>query len=103
MMINNGNFPAAMLPGIRRQLGGMSKEQADILESIEFKNPTTALIISVLIGSFGIDRFYVGDTGLGVAKLLTCGGLGVWTIVDWFMIMNRARQINYEKLLAAIA
>jgi hypothetical protein len=34
----------------------------------------------------------LGDTGIGVAKLLTCSGLGIWTIVDWFMIMPAARE-----------
>lgn len=102
MMINNNNFPTALLPSIRQQLQALPNERVANLEGIQFKNPTTAIIISVLIGSMGIDRFYLGDTGLGIAKLLTCGGLGVWTIVDWFIIMNRARQLNHEKLLSSI-
>ena len=36
----------------------------------------------------------LGDTGLGVGKLLTCGGLGIWTIIDWFMIMPATREKN---------
>jgi TM2 domain-containing membrane protein YozV len=56
------------------------------------------LIISILGGHFGIDRFIIGDMGLGVAKLLTCGGLGIWTIVDWFLIMERTKEVNFEKL-----
>ncbi len=36
----------------------------------------------------------IGDTGLGVGKLLTCGGLGIWSIVDWFMIMGATREKN---------
>ena len=56
------------------------------------------LIISILIGGLGIDRFILGQTGLGVAKLLTCGGLGVWTIIDWFLIMGETRNVNLQKL-----
>jgi len=44
----------------------------------------------------------LGDTGLGIAKLLTCGGLGIWTLVDFFLIMGRAREVNFnnfQKLL----
>ena len=42
-----------------------------------------ALILSIVVGGLGIDRFYIGDTGLGIAKLLTCGGCGIWTIIDY--------------------
>lgn len=46
------------------------------------KDWTTALILSVLLGSLGVDQFYLGNTGLGIAKLLTCGGLGIWALID---------------------
>ena len=57
-----------------------------------------ALIISIFLGAYGIDRFYIGDTGLGVGKLLTCGGVGIWAIVDWFGIQKATRQKNFEKI-----
>jgi hypothetical protein len=44
----------------------------------------------------------IGDTGMGIAKLLTCGGLGVWAIIDLFLIMGAAREKNLEKLTRAI-
>ncbi|MFT4187143.1 MAG: NINE protein [Aeromicrobium sp.] len=50
------------------------------------KQFTTALVLSILIGGWGVDRFYLGYTGLGIVKLLTCGGLGVWTIIDIILI-----------------
>jgi len=46
------------------------------------KSKTTALIISILLGELGIDRFYLGYTGLGILKLITAGGCGIWWIID---------------------
>ena len=46
------------------------------------KNKSTALIFSVLLGGFGIDRFYLGYTGIGILKLLTGGCFGILWIVD---------------------
>jgi TM2 domain-containing membrane protein YozV len=64
----------------------------------KMKDPTTMLIVSIVGGHFGIDRFMIGDVGLGVAKLLTCGGFGIWTIVDMFLIMGRTRERNLQEL-----
>ena len=46
------------------------------------KSKSTALILSILLGEFGIDRFYLGYTGLGVLKLVTFGGAGIWWLID---------------------
>ena len=46
------------------------------------KNKTTALILSVLLGGLGVDRFYLGYTGMGLLKLFTGGCFGVLWIID---------------------
>ena len=55
--------------------------------AIIMKNKTTALLLSFFLGAFGVDRFYLGYTGLGIVKLITCGGFGIWTLIDFIMLI----------------
>ena len=50
-------------------------------------------------GVLGIDRFLIGDIGLGVLKLLTAGCCGIFTLIDYFMIMNRTKETNFQKFM----
>ena len=93
-------FPEERFADVKTILENMSEDKQAALAMADFKDPTISLIISLLGGGLGIDRFYIGDTGLGVAKLLTCGGLGIWSIIDWFLIMGAVREKNFQKLLA---
>lgn len=46
----------------------------------------TALFFSIFTGVLGVDRFYLGYTALGVLKLLTAGGAGIWALIDFIRI-----------------
>jgi TM2 domain-containing membrane protein YozV len=59
----------------------------------------TAILISVFLGGLGIDRFYMGLTGTGILKLLTLGGCGVWTMVDWILIATNSLKDGDGKYL----
>jgi len=100
LMSNAKFFQPSQLAYIRERLNAADDSKWGLIQSVDLKDPTTLIIVSILAGGFGIDRFLIGDTGLGVAKLLTCGGAGIWTIVDWFLIMDLTRQKNMEKLQA---
>lgn len=47
---------------------------------------STALLLSITLGGFGVDRFYLGNWQEGVGKLFSFGGLGVWTLLDVILI-----------------
>ncbi|MDR0686355.1 MAG: TM2 domain-containing protein [Dysgonamonadaceae bacterium] len=98
MMMNSKYFDGFQLQSVRQMLTELPDEKWGWVQTLQFKDPTFVLIISLLAGSLGIDRFFIGDTGLGLGKLLTCGGFGIWSIVDWFLIMSAAKERNYRKL-----
>jgi len=98
LMANGKYFESFLIPHLRERMLTIDDSKFIYMHSLDLKDPNTSLILSLLVGYLGVDRFFIGDIGLGVAKLLTCGGLGIWTIVDWFLIMGRTRQVNYEKI-----
>lgn len=51
------------------------------------KSKVIAGVLQLLIGTLGIGRFYTGHTGIAIAQLLTCGGLGIWAIIDGIMFL----------------
>src|SRR5690606_38989658 len=102
IMSNGKFFESYQVPQIREKLLSLDDSKWGLIQTLQFKDPTISLVISLLGGALGIDRFVIGDTGLGIGKLLTCGGLGIWTIVDWFMIMGATRDKNAQKLHQAM-
>ncbi|MBR5498922.1 MAG: TM2 domain-containing protein [Bacteroidales bacterium] len=97
LLENQRKFNTVDLMTIKQQLDKMSDKQLYILNSVDFKDPTIALVLSVVVGGWGIDRFYIGDTGLGVLKLITAGGLGVWWLVDLFVISGKTKKNNIKE------
>jgi TM2 domain-containing membrane protein YozV len=92
-------FQPEHLPIIRNYLEKMDESKFFRLQTLQFKDPILLLVISILVGGFGVDRFLLDQTGLGLAKLLTCGGFGIWAIVDWFLIMGLTRDYNFQKFM----
>lgn len=98
IMTNAKFLESHHIHAVRERLIAIDDSNWPMISTLQLKDPTTSLIVSILAGSLGIDRFIIGDTGLGIGKLLTCGGLGIWAIVDWFMIQQATREKNMQKL-----
>jgi TM2 domain-containing membrane protein YozV len=102
VMMNSKFFESYHLQAIKQRLLDLPEEKWTQIQFVQFKDPTISLVISLLAGSLGIDRFYIGDSGLGIGKLLTCGGLGIWAIVDWFLIMGATKEKNLRHFQEAL-
>ena len=102
---NTANFPSEQLPSLRQRLSQLDDSQANqVIAAANVKNPTTALILSIFLGTLGVDRFYIGHIGLGVAKLLLAWlTFGIWTIIDWFLIINATKKANLVAINNALA
>jgi len=74
-----------------RLLGGVRPEgQKDWL---------IALLLSIFLGGLGIDRFYLGYIGLGILKLITGGGCGIWWLIDLILIAtNKLKDAEGREL-----
>jgi len=57
---------------------------------------TLTLIMSIIFGSLGVDRFIMGHVGLGILKLITLGGLGIWWLIDLILIATKHEFKNIE-------
>ena len=82
------------LAAVKKGLNDQERSDFDLQFSSSRKDPTTALLFSLFLGMAGVDRFFIGDTGKGVGKLLTLGGVGIWAMIDWFLIQKATRRKN---------
>lgn len=100
---NASNLPPETIPMLRQRLDALTENQKAYVLAADLKSPTTTLIFSIFIGYLGVDRFYIGHIGLGVAKLLLSWiTFGIWPLIDWFLIMGATRRANLEMLNNAI-
>ncbi len=76
LMMLSSKIPAGSIPSVRTRLENTDISESEILAlQSQMKDPLLSILLSIFIGSLGIDRFYIGDVGLGIGKLLTAGGL----------------------------
>lgn len=102
IMTNQKYFPEEKIMFLKDKLRTMDEEKFTLISAVELKDPTVLLLISIFVGVLGIDRFMLGDTGMGILKLLTAGGCGILAIIDWFVISKKAKEHNFNKLMTLL-
>lgn len=84
---------------LQEKLEKLPEEKLSTLQFIQLKDPIVGLILGVCFGIFGVDRFYKGDIGLGIVKLLLCWAtLGIWAAIDLFLVWKGIKQDNLTKI-----
>ena len=102
LMTHQKYFPAEKIVFIREKMYTIDESKFMLLSAVELKDPTTMLLISLFLGVWGVDRFVMKETGMGVLKLLTCGCCGVLTIMDWISIQKKTKERNFNDLMALL-
>lgn len=98
IMINAKYFEPTAIPVIRKKLEKIDEKTFLTLQTCNLKDPSMIFLFSCFLGYLGMDRFLIGDIGMGLLKLFTLGGFGILTIIDLFNIIKRTKQKNFEAI-----
>jgi TM2 domain-containing membrane protein YozV len=93
----SNKFSEDKLMIVRSQINKMTEEQLMTVQSIEYKSPLVTFLMAFFLGALGVDRFMLGQIGLGILKILTFQGLFIWGIIDWFTSFGRTKDYNFKK------
>ncbi len=102
VMTNQKYFPAEKIVFLKQKLMEVDESKFTLASTIELKDPTTILLLSLFLGGLGVDRFMLHETGMGVLKLLTGGLCGILTIIDWFSVQKKAKDLNYNNIMTIL-
>lgn len=96
---NGKKLPAEKAVLIREKMAQIDDSRYATISSVELKDPTTMLLVSIFLGEFGVDRFMLGETGMGILKLLTAGLCGILWLIDLIGISKKVKEYNYNELM----
>jgi len=98
LSINAENFATEVLPVIKSKLEQTDKNQMMFLQSASFENPSTILLIAIFLGW---ERFWLSDVALGILKIITGYGCGIWWLIDIFTAKRRTQKYNFRQFQKA--
>lgn len=94
-MLKNGEcFDMMAVQDVQNKLAEVDDAKSALLMSMSLQKPTVMLIIAIVLGW---ERFFLDDIGLGVVKVITCYGCGIWWLIDIFSAQRRTYEYNYKK------
>lgn len=98
-----GKIPDENVLALQQALEKVPDDKMATLSAIPLKNPIVGLILGLCFCYFGVDRFYKGDIGLGIAKLIFgWWTFGIWWIVDYFLVWKGIKKDNFNKIMQNI-
>lgn len=94
-IVKNGEcFDVAAAQDVQKQLTEVDDSKAAVIMSMNLHHPTVMLIVAIALGW---ERFFLNDIPLGIIKVITCYGCGIWWLVDIFTAQRRTYDYNYKK------
>ena len=96
---NGKKLPTDKTAIIREKMSPLDDSKYATINSVELKDPTTMLLISIFLGELGVDRFMLGQIGMGILKLLTAGLCGILWLIDIIGISKKVKEYNYNELM----
>lgn len=103
MAQNLNKMPEGRTREIEDMLYEMDERTFYRVSAQDYKDPTTMLLLSIFTGGWGVDRFIMGDVGMGVLKLLTGGVCGVLWIIDIVNSNRDTREYNYRLFMNSVS
>ncbi|MDR1725378.1 MAG: TM2 domain-containing protein [Bacteroidales bacterium] len=94
LSMNADCFNPSDLMQIKERLEKISDDKFFVLQGASFEKPNLMLLIAALLGW---ERFWLDDIALGVLKIITCYGCGIWWLIDICTAKERTRKYNYQK------
>ncbi len=99
ILSNRQYFPSEKLIYMKNKMFEMDENKFELVSTVDLKSPQIIMLVSIFLGELGIDRFMIGDIGMGILKLFTGGLCGILWLYDFFTISERVKKINFENIM----
>lgn len=99
ILSNRQYFPSEKLIYMKNKMFEMDANKFELVSTVDLKSPQIIMLVSIFLGELGVDRFMIGDIGMGILKLFTGGLCGILWLYDFFTISERVKKINFENIM----